>query len=268
MANEDRIIAVYMMANRKQGALYAGVACHLVQRVWQHREGIFGGFTQKHGCKMLVWYELHDEISTAIAREKSLKSYRRKNKINLITERNPRWKDLWFEITGQGLSSPASPAHAGVSSGWLRLASAGDPGMRRGYGLWDRDHSPPMTPAQAGVHLGTSTHAHEAASGDGYLPTQVSSELGFCAPYPSENSLPHTKHLLSREPDQVPFWLWVAGSGWCGSEIRSDARLGRSGQGEPRKLGWESASSGRTGIEPPRMGHACESTVDPFARHR
>ena len=175
MANEDRIIAVYMMANRKQGALYAGVTSHLVQRVWQHREGIFGGFTQKHGCKMLVWYELHDEISTAIAREKSLKSYRRKNKINLITERNPRWKDLWFEITGQGLSSPASPAHAGVSSGWLRLASAGDAGMRRGYGLWDRDHSPPMTPAQAGVHLGTSTHAHEAASGDGYLPAQVSS---------------------------------------------------------------------------------------------
>ena len=100
MANEDRIIAVYMMANRKQGALYAGVKSHLVQRVWQHREGIFGGFTQKHGCKTLVCYELHDEISTAIAREKSLKSYRRKNKINLITERNPHWKELWFEITG------------------------------------------------------------------------------------------------------------------------------------------------------------------------
>ena len=85
---------------------------------------------------------------------------------------------------------------------------------------------------------------------------------------PSENSLPHTKHLPSQEPDQVPFWLWVAGSGWCGSERRSDARLGRSGQGEPRKLGWESASSGRTGIEPPRMGHACESTVESFARRR
>jgi len=48
--------------------------------------------------------------------------------------------DAW----GESFSAPASPAHAGVSSGWLRLASAGDAGMRRGYGLWDRDHSPPM----------------------------------------------------------------------------------------------------------------------------
>jgi len=100
MANEDRIIAVYMMANRKQGALYTGVTSHLVQRVWQHREGVFRGISKTHGCRMLVWYELYDEISIAIAREKSLKSYRRKNKINLITERNPHWKDLWFEITG------------------------------------------------------------------------------------------------------------------------------------------------------------------------
>ena len=155
---------------------------------------------------------------------------------------------LW---SGTPAPSPTSPAHAGVSSGWLRQASAGHPGIRQGYGLWDRDHSsPPMTPAQAGVHLGTSPFAHEGAAGDGYLPSQVSSELGFCAPYPSENSPPHTKPLLSQEPDQVPFWLWVAGSGWSGSERRSDARLGRSGQGEPRKLGWESASSGRTGEIP------------------
>lgn len=100
MANEDRIIAVYMMANRKQGALYTGVTSDLVKRVWQHREGIFEGFTKKYGCKTLVWYEVHDEISAAITREKSLKSYRRQNKINLITAKNPHWKDLWFEITG------------------------------------------------------------------------------------------------------------------------------------------------------------------------
>ena len=79
MANEDHIIAVYMMANRKHGTLYAGVTSDLVRR---------------------VWYEIHDEISEAIRREKSLKSYRRRNKINLITEKNPDWKDLWFEITG------------------------------------------------------------------------------------------------------------------------------------------------------------------------
>ena len=57
---------------------------------------------------------------------------------------------------------------------------------------------------------------HEAASADGYLPAQVSSELGICAPYPSENSLPHTKPLLSQEPDQVPFWLWGQGQDGLG----------------------------------------------------
>ncbi len=100
MANEDRIIAVYIMANRKMGTLYTGVTSDLVKRVWQHREGVFDGFSKKWGCTRLVWYETHDEISFAISREKSLKSYRRSNKINLITARNPHWDDLWFEITG------------------------------------------------------------------------------------------------------------------------------------------------------------------------
>ena len=98
--HENRIIAVYMMANRKNGAVYTGVTSHLVQRTWQHREGTAAGFTKKHGCKTLVWYEVHEWIEAAIAREKSLKSYRRQNKINLIVVKNPDWKDLWFEITG------------------------------------------------------------------------------------------------------------------------------------------------------------------------
>ncbi len=100
MANEDRIIAVYMMANRKNGALYTGVTSNLAGRVWQHKEGVFRGFSQKHGCKTLVWYEVHEWIEAAIRREKSLKSYRRQNKFNLIEAGNPHWKDLWFEITG------------------------------------------------------------------------------------------------------------------------------------------------------------------------
>ena len=100
MANEDRIIAVYMMANRKNGTLYTGVTSNLVRRVWQHREGAMPGFTQKYVCKTLVWYEVHKWVEAAIRREKSLKSYRRQNKINLIEAKNPHWKDLWFEITG------------------------------------------------------------------------------------------------------------------------------------------------------------------------
>lgn len=100
MANEDRIIAVYITANRKNGTLYTGVTSNLVQRTWQHREGIFEGFSKKWGCTRLVWFETHDEISEAIRREKSIKVYRRQNKINLIAKQNPDWKDLWFEITG------------------------------------------------------------------------------------------------------------------------------------------------------------------------
>lgn len=100
MANEDRIVAVYMMANRKNGTLYTGVSSDLIRRVWEHREGVLEGFTKKWGCVRLVWYEPHDEIGRAIAREKSIKSYRRESKINLINARNSDWKDLWFEITG------------------------------------------------------------------------------------------------------------------------------------------------------------------------
>ncbi|MBA4227043.1 MAG: endonuclease [Hyphomonas sp.] len=93
-------MAVYITANRKNGTLYTGVTSNLVQRIWQHREGIFEGFSKKWGCTRLVWFETHDEISEAIRREKSIKVYRRQNKINLIEQQNPDWKDLWFEITG------------------------------------------------------------------------------------------------------------------------------------------------------------------------
>ncbi|MBY9067126.1 GIY-YIG nuclease family protein [Hyphomonas sp. WL0036] len=100
MANEDRIVAVYITANRKNGTLYTGVTSNLVQRIWQHREGLFEGFSKKWGCTRLVWYEVHEEISAAIRREKSIKAYRRQNKLNAIENQNPDWKDLWFEITG------------------------------------------------------------------------------------------------------------------------------------------------------------------------
>ena len=98
MASWHLITAVYIVANRKNGTLYTGVTSDLVKRIGQHREGHIPGFTQKWGCKILVWYEVHDLVSEAIRREKSIKSYRRANKINLITARNPDWKDLWFDL--------------------------------------------------------------------------------------------------------------------------------------------------------------------------
>ena len=98
--NEERFIAVYIMANRKNGTLYTGVTSNLLRRAWEHREGVYPGFSKKWGCKRLVWFEPHDLITEAIRREKSIKVYRRQNKINLIEARNPDWKDLWFEIAG------------------------------------------------------------------------------------------------------------------------------------------------------------------------
>ena len=97
---EDRTIAVYIMANRKNGTLYTGVTSNLLRRTWEHRQGVYSGFSKKWGCNRLVWYEQPELIAEAIRREKSIKVYRRQNKINLIEARNPDWKDLWFDIAG------------------------------------------------------------------------------------------------------------------------------------------------------------------------
>jgi putative endonuclease len=76
--------AVYIVANKRNGAIYVGVTSNLVQRVWQHREGVVGGFTKRYGCKVLVWFELHSTMEYAIAREKQLKGGSRKKKLALI----------------------------------------------------------------------------------------------------------------------------------------------------------------------------------------
>jgi putative endonuclease len=70
--------AVYIMASRRNGTLYAGVTSNLVQRAYQHRESLVPGFTARYGCKLLVWYEIHDEMTAAIAREKQIKAGSRK----------------------------------------------------------------------------------------------------------------------------------------------------------------------------------------------
>ena len=98
MASWDKIIAVYMMANRKQRTLYTGMTSDLPRRSWQHKEIVYSGFSKKWGCTKLVWYEPNESISEAIRREKSIKSYRRKNKINAIERMNPDWRDLYFDL--------------------------------------------------------------------------------------------------------------------------------------------------------------------------
>jgi putative endonuclease len=87
--------AVYIMTDEKNGTLYTGVTSNLVQRVWQHKEAAAPGFATRYGCKLLVWYEVHDTMEHAILREKQLKGGSRKKKLALIQAMNPAWKDLY-----------------------------------------------------------------------------------------------------------------------------------------------------------------------------
>jgi putative endonuclease len=96
---------VYMMANRKHGALYTGVTSDLLRRVYEHREGVVEGFTETHGCKRLVWYEVHERIEAAIMREKAIKKWLRRWKEELIEGMNPDWRDLWWDIARNGPAS-------------------------------------------------------------------------------------------------------------------------------------------------------------------
>ncbi len=90
--------AVYIMANKRDGTLYTGVTSNLGQRVWQHREGVADGFTKRYGCKLLVWYEIHETMEAAIAREKQIKAGSRAKKLALIEAMNPDWLDLFAQI--------------------------------------------------------------------------------------------------------------------------------------------------------------------------
>ena len=91
--------AIYIMANKRNGTLYTGVTSNLVQRVWQHREGVADGFTKRHGCKRLVWFEMADTMDSAIGREKQIKAGSRAKKLALIEALNPEWNDLYGGIS-------------------------------------------------------------------------------------------------------------------------------------------------------------------------
>jgi putative endonuclease len=89
---------VYIMTNQPNGILYIGVTSHLARRVWEHREGMIDGFTKRYGLKRLVFFERHDDIRTAILREKSMKRYPRAWKVRLIMTFNPDWEDLYDRL--------------------------------------------------------------------------------------------------------------------------------------------------------------------------
>jgi putative endonuclease len=86
---------VYMLASRKNGTLYIGITNDLIKRTWEHKDEVIEGFTEKYSVKLLVWFEQHDTIESAIYKEKQLKKWNRSWKLNLIEKTNPKWQDLY-----------------------------------------------------------------------------------------------------------------------------------------------------------------------------
>jgi putative endonuclease len=85
---------VYVMTNKRDGTLYVGVTANVGRRAFEHRERLVDGFTKQYGLKRLVYYEFHEDIRTAIQREKTVKHWPRQWKLALIQETNPEWADL------------------------------------------------------------------------------------------------------------------------------------------------------------------------------
>lgn len=97
MARFD-FIATYIMANRKNGAIYTGSASDLPTRIGQHKQGVGAEFTKKHGCFTLVWYEQFTSMTEAVRREKQIKRWDRQWKIDLIETENSQWLDRSREL--------------------------------------------------------------------------------------------------------------------------------------------------------------------------
>ncbi|WP_333878017.1 GIY-YIG nuclease family protein [Methylobacter sp.] len=96
---------VYILASRPSGTLYIGVTSNLIGRVYQHRQNLIPGFTQRYNVHNLIWYEVHEQMESAILREKQLKNWSRTAKKRLIETNNPLWQDLWLGLTLPSLAS-------------------------------------------------------------------------------------------------------------------------------------------------------------------
>lgn len=86
---------VYIMANKPNGTLYTGVTRNLIKRVWEHKNNLVEGFTKRYGVHQLVYFEQHEDMVSAITREKRIKKWNRAWKIRIIEKQNPEWKDLY-----------------------------------------------------------------------------------------------------------------------------------------------------------------------------
>ena len=90
--------AVYILASKRNGTLYIGVTSDLIKRTWEHKNDSVEGFTKRYRVHRLVYYELHEDMESAIRREKQMKKWNRDWKLELIEQQNPDWRDLWEGI--------------------------------------------------------------------------------------------------------------------------------------------------------------------------
>lgn len=90
---------VYILASKRNGTFYTGVTNDLVRRVYEHKNNLVKGFTSENNIKMLVYYEVHNDIEEAIKKEKLVKKWKRSIKMQAIERMNPDWEDLYYTIT-------------------------------------------------------------------------------------------------------------------------------------------------------------------------
>ena len=89
---------VYILTNKSNKVLYTGMTNNLIRRTYEHKNNLVEGFTKKYNVNKLVYYDITNDVNAAITREKQIKGWIRQKKIDLITEFNPEWKDLYYEI--------------------------------------------------------------------------------------------------------------------------------------------------------------------------
>lgn len=89
---------VYMLASQRNGTIYIGVTSDLIKRVWEHKQDFVEGFTRQYRVHTLVWFEMHEDMMSAIAREKALKEWKRAWKLKTIETLNPQWRDLYDDL--------------------------------------------------------------------------------------------------------------------------------------------------------------------------
>jgi putative endonuclease len=90
---------IYILTNKPRGTLYVGVTNDLVRRIHEHREGVVPGFSKRYGLKQLIHFERFDAPTSAIQREKNIKHWSRAWKLQLVESSNPKWRDLYTDLT-------------------------------------------------------------------------------------------------------------------------------------------------------------------------